>query len=267
VKPPAVVSQNLLSATKQDLIARYNSAAGSVNSLNAAANLRLTAGSAYTGVIEQYHEVNSFILASRPFSIRVIGQAPVVGKDIFDMVSDGETFEIFIPSKNQFVVGPTNFDRKASKPVENLRPQHLLDALFWPPIATGSIVLMEETAEPPSHYILTVADPVPGSEPPDWKIARKIWFDRSDLQVSRIQSYDAGGEEISETQLSDWQPAGGIPFPRQILLVRPTDDYQLQISIQKLTLNEPISADKFHLAQPQGSKLVRVGPGAQESQP
>lgn len=267
VKPPTAIAQNLLSATKPDLIARYNSTAGSVNSLNAAANLRLTAGSSYTGVIEQYHEVNSFILASRPSSIRVIGQAPVVGKDIFDMVSDGETFEIFIPSKNQFILGPTSFDRKASKPVENLRPQHLLDALFWTPIASGSVVLMEDSADPPTHYILTVALPVPGSDPPDWKIARKIWFDRSDLQVSRIQSYDAGGEEISDTQLSDWQPAGGIPYPRQILLLRPTDSYQLQISIQKLTLNAPISPDKFHLAQPSGSKLVRVGPGARESQP
>ena len=63
------------------------------------------AGSAYTGVIEEYHDVGGFILAARPAMIRVIGQAPVVSKDIFDMVSDGQTFRIFIPSKNSFLIG------------------------------------------------------------------------------------------------------------------------------------------------------------------
>ena len=97
--------------------------------------MKLTAGSAYSGVIEQYHEVNGFILAARPADIRVIGQAPVVSKNIFDMVSDGSTFSIYIPSKNKFIVGPANLERRAEKPIENLRPQHLVDALFWPVIA------------------------------------------------------------------------------------------------------------------------------------
>ena len=119
--------------------------------------MKLTAGSAYSGVIEQYHEVNGFILASRPASIRVIGQAPVVGKNIFDMVSNGTTFSIYIPSKNKFIVGPANLERRAEKPIENLRPQHLVDAVFWPVIAEGTPVLFEEASEGASRfYMLTV---------------------------------------------------------------------------------------------------------------
>ncbi len=68
--------------------------------------MKLIGGSNYSGVIEQYHEVNGFMLASKPANIRVIGQAPVVGKNIFDMVSNGEEFHVFIPSKNDFIVGP-----------------------------------------------------------------------------------------------------------------------------------------------------------------
>ena len=37
-------------------------------------------GTTYSGVIEDYHDVQGFILAQRPASIRVIGQAPVVAK-------------------------------------------------------------------------------------------------------------------------------------------------------------------------------------------
>ena len=54
-------------------------------------NLRPTAGSEYSGVIQEYHEVKAFVLVRRPADIRMIGQAPVIGKTIFDMTSDGET--------------------------------------------------------------------------------------------------------------------------------------------------------------------------------
>jgi hypothetical protein len=64
-------------------------------------------------------------------------------------------------------------------------------------------------------------------------------------------------------------------FARDIHIWRPQDDYKLEIKILKLTLNEPISPDRFELAQPAGTDLVRVGDdpsGAQsgsqpESQP
>ena len=266
VKPPAT-TQPTLTASRQDLIARYNAIASGCASLNATANLQLTAGSSYSGVIEQYHEVKSFILASRPSSIRVIGQAPVVGKDIFDMVSDGQTFEIFIPSKNQFITGPTDFDRKASKPVENLRPQHILDALFWSPISSHAIVLLEQTNDPAPLYVLVVARLADPKDPDSWRLLEKISFDRSDLFVSRIQTYSGDGLEISDVELSQWQPEGALSYPRQVLLSRPSDDYHLRISITKLGLNETIAPDKFHLAQPGGSRLVRVGPDAEESHP
>jgi hypothetical protein len=94
----------------------------SISALNASVTMKLSAGSAYTGAIEQYHEVNGFILAQKPSSIRVVGQAPVVGTNIFDMESDGKTFDVFIPSKNRFVTGPDNLERSFAKPIENLRP-------------------------------------------------------------------------------------------------------------------------------------------------
>ena len=92
VKPSGPPAQ-LQTATKPDLIARYNQQAETVASMNATVTMTLTAGSAYTGVIKQYHEVKGFILAQKPSSIRVIGQAPVVGTNIFDMESDGETLQ------------------------------------------------------------------------------------------------------------------------------------------------------------------------------
>ena len=77
-----------------------------MHSINAAVEMTPVAGSTYSGLIEEYHDVGGFILAAQPEKIRVIGQAPVLAKNIFDMTSDGKVFRIFIPSKNKFLVRP-----------------------------------------------------------------------------------------------------------------------------------------------------------------
>lgn len=272
---PAQVPLTLQTATKEQLVGRYNGVAKAITSLNATVTMKLTAGSAYSGVIEQYHEINGFILAKRPKDIRVIGQVPVVGKDIFDMVSDGTTFHIFIPSKNKFLEGPANIERPAAKPIENLRPQHLMDALFWPVIASDAPVLFEEATESSSSfYVLTIvrrasesaesrtANAGVAGAQSDWEIARKVWFSRVDLNVARVETYESGGKVSSDTRYNDWQPAGDSIYARQINVSRPTDDYQLQINITKLSVNEPITSDRFVLKQPAGTELVRVGQDA-----
>jgi outer membrane lipoprotein-sorting protein len=256
-------------ATREELQDKYNGIAGAVKSVNATVELRPTAGSKYSGVIEEYHEVNAFLLAQRPSFIRMVGQAPVVAKTIFDMVSDGETFQVFIPSKNKFLVGAVAAERVSDKPIENLRPQHLLDALLWPEIRKEESVLFEEfNDESARYYVLTVLRGGYRSE-----ILRKIWFDRSDLQVSRLQSFGPKGVLLSDVHVSDWQPVvadqqhpGATPlpaalsaFPRSIRIERPHDDYRLDLRITKLSLNEDLPAERFKLEQPAGSELVRVG--------
>jgi outer membrane lipoprotein-sorting protein len=258
-----------MEASEDQLILAYNEQARAVRSLQATVDLIPSTGSTYSGVIEEYHDVPGFILAQRPATVRVIGQAPVVAKNIFDMVSDGETFRIYIPSKNTFLVGATSLARASKKPIENLRPQHVVDALFWPEIPPDASVLFEQfDADPNRYYILTLLRQADGGK---LEIARKIWFDRADLRVSRVQLYGTAGRLDSDMTYSDWQPlvatpaAGGAPaaaqtsYPRGIHVWRPQDDYKLEISILKLTVNEEISADRFELAQPAGTELVRVG--------
>jgi outer membrane lipoprotein-sorting protein len=266
--PPAQVHP-ALEATKDQLIAQYNRQANAIRSLNATVDMIPTAGSTYSGVIEEYHDVNGFILAEKPAKIRLIGQAPVVAKTIFDMVSDGETFRIFIPSKNEFIVGPANLERAAKKPIENLRPQHLVDALFWPPASESAPVLFEEWNETSAaYYVLTLLREAIGepSRGTSWEIERKIWFDRADLSIVRLETYGPAGRLLSDIHYSDWEPVDERKFPRDIRLARPHDDYQLEVRIVKLTLNEPMS-DRFSLAQPPGTELVKLGADPAEPKP
>lgn len=271
-------------ATREELLDKYNAMARGVNSLNATVELKPTAGSKYSGIIEEYHEVKAFLLAERPANIRVIGQAPVIGTTVFDMASDSQTFRVSIPSKNKFLVGPVALERASSKPIENLRPQHLLDALLWPEVRKEETVLFEEfDDETARFYVLTVLRGGYQAE-----ILRKIWFDRSDLQVSRLEGFGPHGLLISDVRFSNWQPvsaptvsATAAPagtgtgttanavqqFPYTIRIERPHDDYRLDLQITKVTLNEEIPVDRFKLEQPPGSELVRVGESTGEAQP
>ena len=257
-----------LESSEENLLASYNSQVRAVQSLQATVDLIPSTGTTYSGVIEEYHDVPGFVLAQRPATVRVIGQAPVVAKNIFDMVSDGKEFRIYIPSKNSFLVGPTALVRPSKKPLENLRPQHIVEALFWPEFPPSANVLFEQFDFNVSrYYILTLLRQAEGGK---FAIARKIWYSRIDLRVSRVQLFGAGGKLDSDIEYSDWQPvpataaerapaAEQASFARDIHIWRPQDDYKLEIKILKLTLNDPISPDRFELAQPAGTDLVRVG--------
>ena len=260
-------------ATRDELLEKYNEIALFVKSVNTTVELKPTAGSRYSGVIEEYHEVKAFLLAQRPEQIRMIGQAPVIGKTVFDMASDAETFRVWIPSKNKFLVGSVAAERISEKPIENLRPHHLLDALLWTEVRKEESVLFEEFNDDAArYYVLTVLRGGYRTE-----ILRKIWFDRADLRVSRLQTFGPKGALLSDVRVSDWQPlvsdqetpASATPsavsaFPRLLRIERPHDDYRLDLQITKLSLNEDLPLERFKLEQPPGSDLVRVGDALEE---
>src|SRR3989475_8228137 len=263
VKGHIVIAQKAVvkDATREELLNQYNQIARSIRSLNATVQLKPTAGSKYSGVIDEYHEVKAFILAVRPAEIRVIGQAPVIGTTVFDMASDGETFRVSIPPKKKFLVGPVAVERSSSKPIENLRPQHLLDALLWPEVRKEeSVTLREYNDENSRYYVLTV---LRGGY--QVEVLREIWFDRADLLVSRLQTFGPKGLLLSDVRLANWEPidnaagqsaAAPVPgtasFPRALRIDRPHDDYKLDLQITKISLNDAIPSERFKLEQPAG---------------
>jgi len=253
-------------ATQEELLDQYNAFARGLQSINATLELKPTAGTKYSGVINEYHEVKAFLLASRPYNVRMIGQVPVVGKTVFDMSSDAQTFEVSIPSKNKFLTGPVTLERQSSKPIENLRPQHLLDAVLWPEIRKEEIVLLEEfNDENARYYVLTVLRGGYKTE-----ILRKIWFDRADLRVARLESFGPKGALLSDVHYRNWQPVApgsATEYPMQIAIERPHDEYKLDLTISKISLNEALTAEQFKLDPPPGAEIVHVGEGSEEKRP
>ncbi len=257
----------LLTAGKDQLIERINSEAAKVHSLNATVDIDTAVGGSKKGKITEYREIRGYILVRKPGMLRMIGLMPIVRTRAVDMVSDGAEFKLWIPPLNRFIVGRNDvINPSAKNSLENLRPQHILDALLVREIDTGSeIAVLENGTE-------IVRDPKTRKdvEQPDyiidvirrgdrgWFLSRKITFSRTDLQPHRQIVYDKNGYVATDARYEDFRDYGGILFPSQIQIWRPQEEYSILLNMVKLTFDQPLTDQQFALAQPPGSQLVRL---------
>ena len=97
--PAKLSSVPLKSATQEELVAKINQMASSVQTMNATVDIDTTVGGAKTGEVTEYQEIRGYILAQKPKMLRMIGLLPVVRSRAFDMVSDGNQFELLVTTQ------------------------------------------------------------------------------------------------------------------------------------------------------------------------
>jgi len=153
----AAPTQTLLTADKDTLIRKIASEYAAIQSLNATCDMVPALGTVNKGKVTEYKDVRAYILFRKPNEIRLLGLYPVVRNKAFDMVSDGLRFKLFLPSKNRFIEGPNEIATPSPSKLENLRPQHFLEALLVRPFDPGSeqAILENFTDEENAAYLLS----------------------------------------------------------------------------------------------------------------
>ena len=242
-------------STLVDSIARQYQA---IHDFNATVDMVPALGSAEKSKITEYKDVRAFILFRKPGDIRLIGLYPVVRNKAFDMVSDGTNFKLYVPARNRFLVGRNEIDQPSENKLENLRPQHFLEALLVRPIdANRDKLLLENfTDEDNAFYVLHVVRVNGGGE---LQLERTIWFNRYNLTMARQLIFDAAGNILTDARYTEWRPYDNVAFPKHIEINRPRDEYAVVIDIVKMDINKGVSDDKFVLDQPEGTTLQVVG--------
>jgi outer membrane lipoprotein-sorting protein len=265
VEPP-ITSIQLKTATQQELIDYINTQAAGIRSMQATVDIDTTVGGVKKGKVTDYQEIRGYVLVRKPAMLRMIGLMPIVRNKAFDMVSNGQEFKLWIPPKNRFVVGRNDVEtRNPAQPMENLRPQHIYDALLLRHIdPQNEIAVLENDTElvtdAKSHKISRadyVIDVIRKGEQ-GWALSRKIVFSRTDLLPHRQLLYDAGGNVTTNAVYWKYKDDNGIAFPWQIEIARPQEEYDITLNIVKLDLNQPLSDDKFLLEQPAGAEVVHL---------
>jgi len=253
----AHASPVLLTADKQTLIKRVAQQYHAIRSFDATVDMVPALGSSEKNKITEYKDVRGYILFRKPAEIRIIGLYPVVRNKAFDMVSNGKDFRLYLPSQNRFVIGSNELPEHSVHKIENLRPQHFLEALMVAPMSPRETAeLMNYTDEDNAFYILHFVHVQPDGEVVP---KRSIWFNRVNLHMERQLVFDPAGNILTDARYSDWRYYDGVPFPKTIDIDRPQDEYAVVLTVVKMQINRGISDAKFVLERPEGTRLQVLG--------
>ena len=245
--------------SREELLGGLEVESQAVATLRATVNLTASAGALTSGEETIYRETRGFLVVERPGRIRMRGEAPLALVTVFDMVSDGEDFQLSVPVQNKVVVGDTRATTQAKNAILNLRPQHIMDALFVDVNdfvdSAGVLPIFYEAVDGRRRfYIFEFVD----STGPFPRVLEKLWIDRRDLRVSRKQSFGEEGAVETDVFYDNYQDVDGISFPYMIFIERPIEDYSLRINFVQTEFNAEIDESAFLLEPPPGAELIDI---------
>jgi outer membrane lipoprotein-sorting protein len=257
----------LKGATLDELVQSINSNAEKLETLKATVDIDSSVLQVKKDKVTDYPQVAGLILVRKPEMLRMRIYFPVLHNVMADMVSNGKTFELASPIKSKFYVGSNQQPVKPSpQPLENLRPQHISDALLLKPIDPDrEIAVVENTTEivkdPKSHkdveqaaYTLLVIDKDNGGN----YLSRKIVFSRTDLLPHEQSIYNRQGQLVTFARYENFSDYSGTMFPGIVSIQRPIEGYGITISMVKLDVNVPLTDEQFVVTQPPGSQLINL---------
>jgi len=231
-------------ATAAELAASYNANAAAIRTLLldvdvGSANLpraglfwKLVAGMAWLGGRirgtggKSYLTVSGYLLLRKPSELRMFGTLPLVGGRAFDLASDGNRFELSLPTVGEFIQGRNDCaPATARSPLRRLRPSEILEALpaFRIPPADRLAMIPGKERE----YGLRVET---GAAAGDMHTVREMFFSRSEPRLQRQIFYDGRGERSLIANYGDYTVTDGVAFPRTITLEHP-GAYSLLLSL------------------------------------
>ncbi|KAA6458720.1 hypothetical protein DYQ86_19420 [Acidobacteria bacterium AB60] len=261
--PPAVVH----TATPQQLVQQIDERCQELHSISVTVTMQ--ASVTKNNVVTGYPAVGGIILLRKPDDLRVFGQAPVVHTRLFDMVSNGKTFRMWIPPNDEAIEGPVAESKtKSQNQFENLRPGFFLDAMAVRCLekndeyyVTADTDTVEDAAKKHLYlepeYLLNVVHRKDDSQ--ELGPVRVVHMHRDDLLPYQQDLYDPGGDLETQVYYGRYVEYGDHKYPSTITIKRPLDGLQLVMTVEKVTENLDLKDESFELPPlPAGTKLKKL---------
>ena len=253
-------------ATGEELVSRINQRWNALQSLTVTVEILASVTKQNEGIARDYTRIRGHILMRKPELMRVLGQVPVLGTKAFDMASDGTKFTLLIPSKSTAYVGLNKSNRKTTG-LENMRPSLFFDAMAVRGLAPDdefTLTADSDTVEDASkkhlliipEYILSVMRPSSGNR--EHQPIRVIHFHREDLLPYQQDLYDDHNNLETQVIYGRYIEYGDHQYPSTITIKRPMEQYQVVLSVEKVTENMPLNDDQFQIKIPEGTKIQNL---------
>lgn len=257
---------NVMVASADQLIRAVNDRCDAIQSLSAIVEFQVIEGGPKKGKETTSTTFRGYILERKPGALRVTALLPYVESKAMDMATKGETFTLWIPVRNEVFEGPNTVSTPSQNALENIRPNVFSDSLLLSCVAPDDLVtLTSETktvldkraqhliAEP--DYDLMVLRRKGNQE---LVTKRVVHFNRTNLIPYQEDIYDQDGAIQTEATYGPLKQFGSAIFPSTIAIRRPLDELQIRITIEKLTVNQPVPDEKFDLTIPEGTTVHKL---------
>lgn len=263
-KAPQIVQ----SATPQQLVEQLNKRWNALDTLNATVEMQATVTKSQQGVSTQYPAIRGIILLRKPEMLRVFGRYPVLGTRMLDMVSNGKTFTLWIPFKDEAIEGPAAESQTKSKnQFENLRPGFFFESMVVRGLSpdeeyyvTTDTDTVEDSAKKHlfliPEYLLNIVRRKAGSQ--ELTPARVVHFHRDDLLPYQQDLYDQDGNLQTQVFYGRYADFGANRYPSKITIKRPLEDFQLVLTIEKVSENVPLTNGEFQFTLPADTKIKHL---------
>jgi hypothetical protein len=251
-------------ATGEELVAEINKRWEAFQSLNVRVEIKASVTNAKKGEARDFTSISGIILMRKPEMVRVLGQVPVLRTRAFDMASDGKTFTLLVPPKSVAYKGSNTRPAKATTGLESMRPTLFFDAMFVRGVGPDEEFTKtadSDTVEDPAkkhlliipEYMLGVMRRSPGSR--ELQPLRVIHFHRDDLLPYQQDLYDEHNNLETQIIYGRYADYGDNRYPSTITIKRPMEQYQVVLTVEKVTENMPLTDDQFQIKIPEGTKI------------
>lgn len=254
-------------ATGEELVEQINKRWDALQTLNVRVQIQASVTNTKKDEATDFTSVRGIILMRKPEMVRVLGQLPVLGTRAFDMASDGKTFTLVVPPKGMAYKGSNTEPPKGTTGLQSMRPTLFFDAMFVRGIGPDDAYTKTadtDTVEDPQkkhlliipEYILSVMRPRANSR--ELQPLRVIHIHREDLLPYQQDLYDEKNNLETQIIYGRYVEYGDHLYPSSITIKRPMDQYQVVLSVEKVTQNMPLSDDQFQIKIPEGTKIQSV---------
>ncbi|HKF45932.1 MAG TPA: hypothetical protein VKB38_01145 [Terracidiphilus sp.] len=253
-KAPTIVQ----SASAEELVNRLDKNWDALQSLYANVEIQLSVTKSSEGTAKDYTSIPGIILLRKPEMLRVVGFAPVVRTRIFDMVSNGNDFTLYLPTQDKAYKGPNKLTHKSPNAIENLRPGFFLDALVVRGVQPGDdhmVTADQDTVEDVKkkhlliipEYILTIMRRKANSSS-EYQAVRVITFHREDLMPYQQDLYDDQGNLETVVTYGNYLNFEGGKFPSTVTIKskKPEAEFQVVLTVEKVK-QQALKDDQFQL--------------------
>jgi outer membrane lipoprotein-sorting protein len=262
-KGPAMVR----TVSPADLVAQLNQRWAALDTLTATVEIQASVTKTKEGLARDYTTFRANILMRKPELLRVFGRVPVISTRMFDMVSDGKNFTLWIPSRNKAIKGSNTLKKKSASQVENMRPGFFLDSMVVRGLDPDDLYAV--TADSPTvedaarkhfysvpEYILSIMRRKPGSQ--ELTPVRVVTFHRDDLEPYQQDLYDKQGNLETQVFYEDYADFGSSRYPSKVTIRRPLEEFQIVLTVDKVIENMALTDDQFQLQIPPETQIQNL---------